>query len=97
MISLSIFLFISFSLNCMLAWYCRSLAREYVSFVERLTGLEKELIDFDTHLKSVYELETFYGDATLQELVRHSKQIGEKVTEFYEEYTLEEQEPEDDD
>jgi hypothetical protein len=95
MISLSVFLSISFFLNCVLAWYCRKLAREYVSFVERLNSLEGDLIQFGAHLKSVYELEMFYGDSTLEGLIQHSKQMSDKVTEFYDEYTLEEPEQED--
>ena len=58
MISLTAILVISFVLNCILAWYARRLAREYVSFVERLNSLEGELINFSAHLKSVYELES---------------------------------------
>jgi len=90
MISLIVILTISFVLNCALAWYARRLAREYVSFVERLNSLEGELINFSAHLKSVYELEMFYGDSTLEGLIQHSKQISERVTDFYDEYTLEE-------
>ena len=95
MISLSVFLSISFFLNCVLAWCCRKLAREYVSFVERLNSLEGDLIQFGAHLKSVYELEMFYGDSTLEGLIQHSKQMSDKDTEFYDEYTLEEPEQED--
>lgn len=95
MISLSVFLSISLFLNCALAWYCRKLAREYVSFVERLNSLEGGLIQFGAHVKSVYELEMFYGDSTLEGLMEHSKQISDKVTEFYDEYTLEESNQED--
>jgi hypothetical protein len=57
--------------------------------------MEGDLVKFGAHLKSVYELEMFYGDSTLEGLIQHSKQINNKITEFYDEYTLEEPEQED--
>ena len=92
MITLIISLIFSLCLNVLLIWYSRRLAKEYVSFVESLSELEKPLIEFQAHLKSIYELETFYGDTTLEGLLRHSKQVVSSITGFYDDYTLEEEE-----
>ena len=38
--------------------------------------------DFAAHTKSVYELEMFYGDETLESLMRHATQLSEKLTDL---------------
>ncbi len=35
--------------------------------------------EFSTHLKSVYELEMFYGDDTLKSLMDHASQLSERL------------------
>ena len=89
MIRLYIFAYFSIILNILFIWYSRKLAREYVGFVEKLYSLEADLVKFNSHLKGIYELETFYGDTTLEGLLRHSKELVDNVTEFYDSYTLE--------
>ena len=35
--------------------------------------------EFSIHLKSVYELEMFYGDDTLKSLMDHASQLSERL------------------
>ena len=42
-------------------------------------------------LEAVHELETFYGDTTLQNLIAHSRQIVEDIKQFEEIYRLTEE------
>ena len=95
MISLYVLVFLSLCVNVLLVWYSRRLAKEYVAFVETLHSLEGDLIKFNAHLKSIYELDMFYGDSTLEGLIEHSKQVADKVTDFYDNYTLEKEEKEE--
>ena len=86
MITLSIFLAISFLLNILLIWYLRRLASQFTFFNENVIVLEEKLTTFDQHLNSVYELEMFYGDDTLESLIKHSKQLLLDVQEFYDNF-----------
>jgi len=38
--------------------------------------------DFSMHVKSIHELEMFYGDETLGLLMKHSKELSEKLEEI---------------
>jgi|TARA_E500000305_G_C4018913_1_gene237474 hypothetical protein len=96
MITLSIFLAISFLLNILLIWYLRRLASQFTFFNENVIVLEEKLTTFDQHLNSVYELEMFYGDDTLESLIKHSKQLLLDVQEFYDNFSLDQEEEEDD-
>ena len=89
MITLSILLFLSLCLNTVLIWYCRRLTGQFLFFTENVGELETALQAFDTHLKGVHELETFYGDETLGGLISHSKAIVDRMRDFYDGFALE--------
>tara|TARA_R100000388_G_C7187878_1_gene132002 strand:+ start:543 stop:773 length:231 start_codon:yes stop_codon:yes gene_type:complete len=44
--------------------------------------------NFSTHLDGLHSMEMYYGDQTLGELIRHSKQVIEDIKEFEDIYTL---------
>ena len=43
---------------------------------------------FSNHLSAIYEMETFYGDETLQNLLEHSKQVAEEIGSYRDIYTI---------
>ena len=54
----------------------------YASLVEDIYAINEVILKFSEHLKSVYELEMFYGDDTLGSLMKHAKEIVQKVEEL---------------
>ena len=50
--------------------------------------LKKILTDFADHIGRVNEMPMYYGDATLQELLRHSQSIAADVIAFAEEFLV---------
>ena len=44
--------------------------------------------NFSGHLSAIYELETFYGDETLQNLLKHSRQVVDEIKMYKDVYTL---------
>ena len=93
---LFVILFIaSVCLNIFLAWYCRNLMISLYDVSENMQTLVEEVLLFDQHLNSVHEMETFYGDETLGNLIRHSRGLTETLEDFAEIYTLFDQEAEE--
>ena len=43
---------------------------------------------FEKHLESVYELEMFYGDTTLENLLQHSRDLTESFKDFRKDYAI---------
>ena len=95
---LGIMLMLSALLNIGLIWYNRNLLIN-LSFVSaNISFLVETVIDFREHLDSVYNLETFYGDDTLSNLLRHATALTNSLKDFEDIYTLfEEEEIEEDD
>ena len=83
---------VSFILNLILVWYIRKLISQLYLFTDEVYRLEEHFDAFDKHLGGIYELEMFYGDDTLDGLIRHSKDLLDKVSQFRESFSLEEEE-----
>jgi|TARA_R110000823_G_scaffold289156_4_gene407560 hypothetical protein len=89
------FLTLSLSLNILLAWYARKLTKQFVFFSENLSSMEEELDQFSKHIVGIHELEMFYGDETLGGLIKHSKELVQRVAAFNNNFVLEEPEEEE--
>ena len=82
-------------MNIFLVWYCRNLMISLYDVSENMQVLVEEILLFDEHLNNVHEMETFYGDETLGNLIRHSKSLIDTLEDFAEIYTLFDQETEE--
>ena len=90
------FTLVSVSLNIFFIWYMRGLLGTLNFFSENLEDLMDILSEFRFHLESVYGMETFYGDQTLNNLMLHCRQVTEQLEEFEEIINFsEESEPEE--
>jgi butyrate kinase len=65
-------------------WYMINLLRQVKYYDEELTENITVINNFTNHLKSVYELETFYGDETLRHLLQHAQDL----TSVFDQYNL---------
>ena len=90
-----VFLVLSVLANIFLVWYCRNLMISLYDVSTNMQALVEEVLLFDSHLNSVHEMETFYGDETLGNLLRHSRGLTETLEDFAEIYTLFDQEAEE--
>jgi hypothetical protein len=97
LIILSLVLLLSVAANFFMAWYSIRITRTAMHFSENLNDLLDILKDFAAHIKSVYELETFYGDETLHGLMQHGQTIVEQLEKFDEIIYLAEEPQEEDD
>jgi len=61
-----------------------NLLKQVKYYDEELTENITVINNFTNHLKSVYELETFYGDETLRRLLEHA----EDLTSVFDQYQL---------
>ena len=81
--------------NIFLVSYTRFLLEQLSFISENINSLVKTVIDLKDHLAEVYELERFYGDPTLEALLRHSLEVVEILEDFEDIYTLVEDQEEE--
>ena len=96
-IILSAILAISVVLNVGVFVYARAAIIRLLSVSEELGDLSQMTNSFASHLQTVYELDTFYGDETLNGLLQHAISFNEQLDTFEYIYSLtEEENPTDD-
>lgn len=73
---------LSCCINLVALFYVRWLIKTIAVINQDVEALTEMVTDFAAHTKSVYELEMFYGDETLESLMRHATQLSEKLTDL---------------
>ena len=81
---LILLLTVSLVIHAAATWYMINLLRQVKYYDEELTETVTVINNFTNHLKSVYELETFYGDETLRHLLQHAQDL----TSVFDQYNL---------
>ena len=74
--------------NILLFYYSRVLLGKLLYLGDNLSDLVDMITSYRNHLKSVYEMEMFYGDQTLQFLINHTKSLYELLEEYEDVYTI---------
>jgi len=88
MVELIVALTASVALNIFLFFYLRWLLSNFTFLSENVYNLLESAETFSNHLSAVYELETFYGDETLQNLLTHAKQVVKEIEVYKDIYTI---------
>ena len=68
--------------NGVMFWYLRSLTQRLTFIYQNIGDVSDIIANYRVHLKSVYQMEMFYGDETLQHLLDHTKSISTLLEDF---------------
>ena len=63
-------------------WYVRGLLRVMYQMTVDVQQMEDKMVEFSKHLDNVYEMQMFYGDETLGQLIRPSKEVVDSISKF---------------
>tara|TARA_R110000824_G_scaffold80365_4_gene202116 strand:+ start:8172 stop:8534 length:363 start_codon:yes stop_codon:yes gene_type:complete len=91
-IILSAALLLSMIFNFGVLAYARGAIVRLLYVSEELGDLQNMINSFASHVKSVYELDAFYGDQTLEHLLHHAVSFNEQLETFEYIYSLTEEE-----
>ena len=83
------FLYLSVLLNAGLVWFVKNLINELSDINEDMNELLDTTASLQDHIEKIYELEMFYGDETLEELIQHTKSVVSEIEFFKEKYSSE--------
>ena len=73
---------LSVLLNIGLFIYARNVVEKLLLISSELVDLGDMIDTFTGHLESVYEMEMFYGDETLGDLIEHARSFNEQMDTF---------------
>ena len=69
-------------------WYIINCLRKIQFISQSVEDVDVSLIGFEKHLKSIYELDMYYGDETLENLISHMKELTSSFTDFRKDYEI---------
>lgn len=81
-------LVVSVLVNVVLIKYIRENIVKVFVISEESAELFTMIDSYREHLRSVYELPTFYGDQTLESLLEHTKMVGEYMLRYENVYSF---------
>ena len=81
-------LIISSLLNIFFIWYVYTLLKKLLFVSDNIGDFLEDLQNYADHVESVYNMETYYGDATIEKLLEHSKEIVNEVKSYKDIYEL---------
>jgi len=88
MLYLILALAFSVSANVFLLWFARTSSGRLTIVASNIDEIMSALENFENHLETLYEMETFYGDETLHSVLLHARGITEFLSEFEDIYEL---------
>ena len=80
--------------NVFLIWYARNASSRLTVVASNIDEIMTALSNFENHLETIYEMETYYGDETLYAILRHAKAMADFFSGFKDIYELSEELPE---
>jgi len=78
----SVLLLFSMTFNIFLIWYIKTTLSKLLFVSENLLFLKEAIEAYAKHLKTIYQLETYYGDETIKFLFEHTKALLTKILDF---------------
>jgi hypothetical protein len=87
-IGLSVLSFVLFFTTVLLVWYMRKILTKLLYVSESMGDFLITVDSYAEHLDSVYNLEMFYGDETLEHLMKHTESVIGEIEKFSDIYSL---------
>lgn len=81
-------LVLSFCLNILLLWYIRRMLKQLLNVSDNMGNLVEDLASYQNHLQQLYEMEMYYGEPSIKNLIVHSRQVIEHVKQFSDVYNI---------
>ena len=74
------FLTLSVSFNVLMIWYATKLLGTMRFVQENAEAIQVISEDFKQHLNAVNQMEMYFGDETLSELLKHAKHVSTQIS-----------------
>jgi len=82
------FLALSVVANIFSFWYIKKLLSKFLFISQNLNDLVEIITNYRDHIKSIYSLEMYYGDETMQHLISHTVSLANLLEEYEDIYSI---------
>jgi len=81
-------LIISTIINVFFVWYVYTLLKKLLFVSDNIGDFLQDLQEYSEHVETVYNMETYYGDETIEHLLEHSRGIVKEITAYKDIYEI---------
>ena len=81
-------LFLSAALIILLLWYTKTLLNKISDINDDIECMFEKFVEFSGHVENIYSLEMFYGDETLEGMIKHSRDILDEINLYRQKFYL---------
>lgn len=67
------------AVNIVFAWYIRKLINQFKAAINSVTELQVLMQEYTNHIQMISEMETYYGDVTIENLLKHTKDMVDNL------------------
>ena len=79
---------VSIVANILGFWYIRRLLSKFVFISQNLGDLVSLVMNYKSHLQSIYKLEQYYGDEDIRFLISHTNSLLEMLEDYEDIYSI---------
>ena len=62
--------------NGILIWYVRNLLTQFNDGIQSVSNLQEKIDEYVMHLETISGMETYYDDTTIENLLKHTKDLS---------------------
>ena len=81
-LALVVALVASVGINIFAFWYIRDILGRLTWISENIDDIAQVIANYRGHLKAIYKLEQFYGDAEIKNVLEHTRTISEILEDY---------------
>ena len=79
---------VSIVANILGFWYIRRLLSKFIFISQNLGDLVSLVMNYKSHLQSIYKLEQYYGDEDIKFLISHTNSLLEMLEDYEDIYSI---------
>ncbi len=79
---------VSMVANILGFWYIRRLLSKFIFISQNLGDLVSLVMNYKSHLQSIYKLEQYYGDEDIKFLISHTNSLLEMLEDYEDVYSI---------
>ena len=79
---------VSIAANILGFWYIRRLLSKFIFISQNLGDLVSLVMNYRSHLQSIYKLEQYYGDEDIKFLISHTNSLLEMLEDYEDIYSI---------
>ena len=81
-------LIVSAVVNLFFIWYIYTLLKKLLFVSDNIEDFLETLSSYSEYIETIYNMETYYGDETIERLLEYSKEIVKEIKAYEDIYTL---------